>query len=89
MRITVRVPLGNGLFESQAQLLPTEGTDRVGLPCWQHSHPWIVIIYVGDIRYLSGEGRLSDEDVDQLGKEPVAEDKLASPAIVRRLSLQS
>ena len=78
----VKGSAGQYAFVSQAQLIPYKRSDTVRPPHGQRSDSWIVILYIGDIRYQSGEGRLSDEDVDQLGKEPVAEDKLASPAIV-------
>ena len=49
----------------------------------------IVILYIGDIKYQSGEGRLSDEVVNQLGEGPIAEDELPSPATVSSLSRKS
>ena len=64
----IRVPLDNALCDARAQLFPTKRPEPVWLPRGQRSELWIVIIYVGDIRYQSGEGRLSDEDVDELGR---------------------
>ena len=87
--MTLEVPLGNALFESQALLFPTERTDTVRPPHGQRSDSRIVILYIGDIKYQSGEGRSSDEVLDQLGKEPVAEDEYASPASVSSLSRKS
>ena len=59
------------------------------LPQGQRSDPRIVILYIGDIRYQSGEGRPSDEVVDQPGKEPVAEEELHSLATAISLSRKS
>ena len=72
--IALRAPLGDALFESQAQQFTAERTDTVRLHSGERSDSWIVILY---IRYQSGEGRLSNEVVDQLGKESVAEDGLS------------
>ena len=80
------VSLGNASFDSQAQLFLTKRTGTVQPPYGHRSDSLIVILYVGYIRYQSGEGRLSDEVVDQLGKEPIAEDELPSPATVSSLS---
>ena len=74
------------LFKSQAQVIPTKRSDTVRLPYLQRSDSLIVILYAGYIRYQSGEGRLSDEVVDQLGEVPVAEDELSLPPSVGSLS---
>ena len=87
--MTTRVPLGNALFELQAQLFLTKRAGTVRPPHGHRSDSLIVILYVGHIKYQSGEGRLSDEVVDQLGKEPVAEEELPSPATAIGLSRKS
>ena len=87
--MTTRVPLGNALFELQAQLFLTKRAGTVRPPHGHRSDSRIVILYIGDIKYQSGEGRFSDEVLDQLGKEPVAEDEYASPASVSSLSRKS
>ena len=85
-RIRIRVPLSNMPFELQTALFLTKRTGTVRPPRGQRYDSRIVILYIGYIRYQSGEGGLSDEVVDQLGKEPVAEEELPSPATVSRLS---
>ena len=88
-RITIRVPLGNALFELEAQLFPTERIDTVRPPHGHRSNSRIIILYVGYIKYQSGEGRPSDEVLDEIEKEPVAEEELPSPATVSSLSRKS
>ena len=87
--LTIGVPLGNALFELQAQLFLTKRAGTVRPNRGQRSDSRIVILYVGEIRYQSREGEQSDEVVDQLGKEPVAEGELPSPATVISLSRKS
>ena len=88
-RKTTGVPLGKVPCELQAQLLPTTRTNTVRLPRGQRSDSLIVILYVGHIKYQSGEGGLSDEVVDQLGEGPIAEDELPSPVTAISLSRKS
>ena len=58
----------------------------MGPPHGHRSDCRIVKLYIGDIKYQSGEGILSDEVVDQLGEGPIAEDELSSPATFSSLS---
>ena len=84
--LTIGVPLGNALFELQAQLFLSKRAGTVQPPHGHRSDSLIVILYVWDIRYQSEEGRPSDEVIDQFGEGPITEDELPSPATVSSLS---